>query len=81
VALWHPFIVHGSGANKGPSADGNQRRFYLNSYVRADACDRGEFAFRQGKPVKLGTPVLVHYDELFARPDPHYLDGAPPQAD
>lgn len=76
VAFWHPFTVHGSGANRGDDA----RRFYLNSYVRADASDRGEWAFRQGRPVALGAPALVHYEELFSRPGPHYLD-APPQAD
>jgi len=75
VAMWHPYTVHGSG----PSAGNDERRFYLNSYVRAQACDRGEWAFRDGKPVALGRPALVHYEELYTRPDPHYLDfGAPP---
>lgn len=77
VALWHPFTVHGSGANAGPG----ERRFYLNSYVRADACDRGEWAFRGGHPVALGRPVLVHYEELYTRPGPHYLDPAGPAPD
>ncbi len=74
VALWGPFMVHGSGANTG----GDQRRIYLNSYVRAGDCDRGEWAFRGGKPVKLGAPQLVHYEELYTRPGPHYLESAPP---
>jgi hypothetical protein len=77
VAMWHPFAVHGSG----PSAGGDERRFYLNSYVRADSCDRGEWAFRDGKPVALGQPVLVHYEELYTRPGPHYLDAIAPPPD
>jgi ectoine hydroxylase-related dioxygenase (phytanoyl-CoA dioxygenase family) len=70
VALWNAFLVHGSGANATPG----DRRFYLNGYVRAEDCDRGEWAFRDGKPVALGAPTLVHYDDLAARPDPHYLE-------
>jgi len=74
VAFWHPFTVHGSGPNRGTDL----RRFYLNSYVRADACDRGEWAFRAGDPVPLGQPRLVHYEALYTRPEPHYLDTVPP---
>jgi len=75
VAFWHPCTVHGSGPNRGS----DQRRFYLNSFVRAADCDRGEWAFRAGKPVALsGDPVLVHYEALYTRPEPHYLDSIPP---
>jgi Phytanoyl-CoA dioxygenase (PhyH) len=70
VALWNLYTIHGSGPNR-TRAD---RRFYLNGYVRADDCDRGEWAFRAGAPVPLGDPVLVHYDDLFARPEPHYVE-------
>lgn len=70
VALWNLFVIHGSGPNR-TQAD---RRFYLNGYVRAADCDRGEWAFRGGAPVKLGDPVLVHYEDLFARPEPHYVE-------
>lgn len=77
VALWHPYTVHGSGANAGRG----ERRFYLNSYVRAADCDRGEWAFRGGVPVALGRPVLVHYEELYTRPGPHYLDAAAPPSE
>lgn len=77
VAMWHPYTVHGSG----PSAGTDERRFYLNSYVRADSCDRGEWAFQQGRPMPLGLPVLVHYEELYTRPGPHYLDGQAPPPD
>lgn len=70
VALWSAFLVHGSGAN----STAGDRRFYLNGYVRAADCDRGEWAFRGGEPVPLGAPALVHYDELLTRPEPHYIE-------
>jgi ectoine hydroxylase-related dioxygenase (phytanoyl-CoA dioxygenase family) len=69
VALWHPFLVHGSGAN----ISLRDRRAYLNSYVAASAADRGEWAMRGGEPCELGAPVLVDYEALFERPEPHYL--------
>ncbi|HUK60808.1 MAG TPA: phytanoyl-CoA dioxygenase family protein [Stellaceae bacterium] len=71
LALWNLYTIHGSGPNR-TRAD---RRFYLNGYVRAADCDRGEWTFRDGVPVPLGDPVLVHYDDLFARPEPHYVEG------
>ncbi|MGH6945475.1 MAG: phytanoyl-CoA dioxygenase family protein [Geminicoccaceae bacterium] len=70
VALWHLHLIHGSGPNLSRGA----RRFYLNGYVVAKNCDRGEWAFRAGEPCPLGAPVLVHYEDLYARPEPHYLD-------
>jgi ectoine hydroxylase-related dioxygenase (phytanoyl-CoA dioxygenase family) len=70
VALWHLHLVHGSGPN-GTELD---RRFYLNGYVTAANCDRGVLAFRAGAPQPLGEPVLVHYEALHERPEPHYLD-------
>jgi ectoine hydroxylase-related dioxygenase (phytanoyl-CoA dioxygenase family) len=70
VALWNVYTIHGSGPNRGIG----DRRFYLNGYVRAADCDRGEWTFRDGEPVPLGAPALVHYEELFTRPEPHYLD-------
>lgn len=70
VALWSVLMVHGSACNK-TAAD---RRFYLNGYVRASDCDRGEWAFRDGKPCPLGEPQLVHYEQLYERPEPHYVE-------
>lgn len=70
LALWNLYTIHGSGPNR----TALDRRFYLNGYVRAEDCDRGEWAFHRGAPVPLGDPVLVHYDDLFARPDPHYTE-------
>lgn len=71
LALWSPYLVHGSGANH----SGHKRRLYINGYVRAADCDRGEWAFRRGLAVPFGPePALVHYDELHQRPGPHYVD-------
>ena len=70
LALWSPYLVHGSGKN---NAD-HRRRLYINGYVRAEDCDRGEWAFRDGKPVPFGPkPALVHYEALRERGEPHYV--------
>ena len=71
LALWSPYLVHGSGKN----VSDHRRRLYINGYVRAADCDRGEWAFRNGRPVPFGPkPALVHYEELYERPEPHYTD-------
>ena len=70
LALWSPYLVHGSGANRST----HRRRLYINGYVRANDCDRGEWAFRDGEPVPFGPePALVHYEALRERGDPHYV--------
>ena len=70
LALWSPYLVHASGINRSD----HKRRLYINGYVRAADCDRGEWAFRGGRPVPLGpVPALVHYEELRERPGPHYV--------
>jgi ectoine hydroxylase-related dioxygenase (phytanoyl-CoA dioxygenase family) len=69
VAIWNLFTVHGSRANRSAI----DRRFYLNGYVRAEDCDRGAWTFRGGRPVPLGDPVLIHYEDLAARPEPHFV--------
>lgn len=62
--------MHASGQN----SSGHRRRFYINGYVRAPDCDRGEWAFRDGSPVAFGPqPALVHFEELHERPGPHYV--------
>ncbi|MEK9971257.1 MAG: phytanoyl-CoA dioxygenase family protein [Ferrovibrio sp.] len=72
LALWSPYLVHGSGVNV-TTAD---RRLYINGYVRAADCDRGEWAFHAGRPQPLGLqPALVHYEALHERPEPHFVDG------
>ena len=69
LALWSPYLVHGSGRN----TSDHYRRFYINGYVRAEDCDRGEWAFRRGQPQPLGPrPNLVHFEELYERPGPHF---------
>jgi hypothetical protein len=71
LALWSPYLVHGSGTNR----SGHKRRLYINGYVRAADCDRGEWAFQRGLPVSFGPePALVHYEELYERPGPQYVN-------
>ena len=70
LALWSPYLVHGSGKNNSD----HRRRLYINGYVRAKDCDRGEWAFRDGKPVPFGPePALVHYEALRERGEAHYV--------
>lgn len=72
LALWSPYLVHGSGINV-TSAD---RRLYINGYVRSADCDRGEVAFVRGRPQPLGLqPALVHYEALREKPEPHFVDN------
>lgn len=71
VALWNVHTLHGSG----PNVSAIDRRLYINGYVIADNCDRGEWAFRDGAPCGLsGEPVLVHYDDLHTNPGPMFVD-------
>ena len=68
VAFWGLNTVHGSGPNRARG----RRRIYLNGYVIAANCDRGEWAFRNGAPCPLGPPRLVHYEDLYAHPGPFF---------
>jgi hypothetical protein len=73
VTLWHPLAVHGSG----PNTSDIDRRIYINGYATAENTDRGEWAFRDGVPCPLGAqPALVHYEDLYKRPEPHYVDNS-----
>ncbi len=73
VTLWHPLTVHGSG----PNISDIDRRIYINGYAKAENTDRGEWAFRNGIPCPLGPePSLVHYEQLFTKPEPHYVDNS-----
>ena len=74
LALWHLCTIHGSGPN-GAAID---RRAYLNGYVTAANCDRGEWAWRDGAPCALGEPELVHYEALHTNPGPFYLEPDKP---
>lgn len=71
LALWGLYLIHGSG----PNSTARDRRFYLNGYVAASACERGEWAFRGGQPCALGPPQKVSFEEIFSRPEPHYPEG------
>ncbi len=71
VGLWGLNTVHGSG----PNNSAIDRRLYINGYVIGQNCDRGEWTFRNGAPVELGEPVLVHYEDLHADPFPHFVDA------
>ena len=72
VALWSPYLVHGSG----PNSTARDRRFYINGFVAAADSDRGEWAWRGGEPVPLGeVPALVTFDDVHRRPEPHYVTG------
>ena len=73
VALWGPFMIHGGGINS--TAD-NFRRLYINGYVKADNCDRGQPVLDHGKPVPLTIPALIQYENLYSNPHPHYPEDA-----
>ena len=73
VVMWNAYTVHGSHRNR---SDGD-RRLYINAYVVASDCDRGEWAFRDGVACALGAPALIQYEDLYVRPEPHYVDGPP----
>ncbi|MEQ8356375.1 MAG: phytanoyl-CoA dioxygenase family protein [Kiloniellaceae bacterium] len=71
VAIWHVHTLHGSGPNNSVA----DRRFYINGYVTAANCARGEWAFRNGKPCPLqGEQALVHYEDLFTNPGPMFVE-------
>src|SRR5207248_3057605 len=59
----------------GLAIDPHRPRLYINGYIRAADCDRGEWAFRNGQPAAFGPePALVHFEDLRERPGPHYVD-------
>ncbi len=69
LAMWGLLTVHGSSPNKSDY----DRAFLLSSYVRADATDRGEWAFRNGISTPLGDkPSLCKDDRLLTNPGPEY---------
>ena len=71
LLLWTLFTVHGSAVN----VSDYDRRFMINSYVRADDSERGEWAFRDGISTPLGTePQICKYEQLRERPGPFYIE-------
>lgn len=62
VGLWSAYTVHGGGFNTTKHHD---RRLYINGFVKADKCTRGEWAWDQGRTCGLyGEPALVQFDEV-----------------
>lgn len=71
LLLWTLFTVHGSA----PNESSYDRRFMINSYVRAAASDRGEWVFRNGVSTPLGDqPEICKYEQLRERPGPFYIE-------
>lgn len=71
LLLWTLFTVHGSA----PNVSDYDRRFMINSYVRAAHSDRGEWAFRDGVSTPLGPePQICKYEQLRERPGPFYIE-------
>jgi phytanoyl-CoA hydroxylase len=72
LLLWTLFTVHGSA----PNVSGYDRRFMINSYVRAADSERGEWAFRGGVSTPLGAePQICKYEQLRERPGPFYVES------
>jgi phytanoyl-CoA hydroxylase len=72
LLLWTLFTVHGSAAN----VSSYDRRFMINSYVRANDSERGEWAFRDGVSAPLGAePQICKYEQLRERPGPFYIES------
>ncbi len=62
VALWSAYTVHGGGYNTTEFMD---RRLYINGFIRAENCDRGEWAFREGRTCHLhGKQALIQFNEV-----------------
>jgi phytanoyl-CoA hydroxylase len=71
LLLWTLYTVHGSAPNVSPT----DRRFMINSYVRAGDTDRGEWAFRGGVSTPLGPePQICKYEQLREKPGPFYIE-------
>jgi ectoine hydroxylase-related dioxygenase (phytanoyl-CoA dioxygenase family) len=71
LLLWTLFTVHGSA----PNVSDYDRRFMINSYVRANDSERGEWAFRDGVSTPLGSePQICKYEQLRERPGPFYAE-------
>ncbi len=65
LLLWTLFTVHGSA----PNVSDYDRRFMINSYVRAGDSERGEWTFRDGISTALGpVPQICKYEQLRERP-------------
>ncbi len=71
LLLWTLYTVHGSA----PNTSAMDRRFMINSYVRAGDSDRGEWTFRDGVSTSLGAePEICKYEQLREKPGPFYIE-------
>ena len=71
LLLWTLYTVHGSA----PNLSTMDRRFMINSYVRASDSDRGEWTFREGVSTSLGAePEICKYEQLREKPGPFYIE-------
>lgn len=72
LLLWTLYTVHGSAPNR----SAHERRFLIQSYVRARDSERGEWLFRDGLPTSLGAePLLCKYEQLYEKPGPFYIES------
>jgi ectoine hydroxylase-related dioxygenase (phytanoyl-CoA dioxygenase family) len=72
LALWGLMTVHGSL----PNGSDHDRALALSSYVKAEASDRGEWAFKDGQSTPLGAvPELCKYEQLREKPGPFYVES------
>lgn len=65
VALWHVDTIHGSDASRSKTLD---RCLFINGYVKAQNCMRGQWAFIQGQGIPLppaDVPVLIQNEDIF----------------
>ncbi|MBT3375673.1 MAG: hypothetical protein HN742_43430 [Lentisphaerae bacterium] len=70
VALWSAYTVHGGGFNTTESLD---RRLYINGFVKADNCLRGEWVWKNGVTQHLhGEPALIQFGQVHEITEPHY---------
>ncbi|HAI13837.1 MAG TPA: hypothetical protein DCM28_19180 [Phycisphaerales bacterium] len=70
VALWSAYTVHGGGFN---TTEFQDRRLYINGFVKADMCRRGEWAWRDGRTCHLhGKQALIQFNEVDTLADAFY---------
>lgn len=71
VAMWSAYTIHGGGIN---SSRLSERRLYINGFVKADKCTRGEWAFKDGRPCPLdkNNQSLVQFEALEELDYGHY---------
>ena len=61
-ALWSAYTVHGGGFNTTKHLD---RRLYINGFITAKNCTRGEWAWREGRTCGLfGEQALIQFEEV-----------------